>query len=69
VALATDMIRREGLTIVIGAQDSDKMSSVVRETLEILAPGAAFLEMPDDEIWTFPDLRYFTSLHVAPLFK
>ena len=45
------------------------MSNVVRETLEILVPGTPFLEVPDNEIWTFSDLRYITPLHVPPLFK
>jgi len=69
VALAADLIGAANLTVVTGTFGSPKMRAVVRDTIEQLAPGAAVLEHPDEEIWQFDDLHYVTPPHVPPLFK
>lgn len=53
--------------IVIGPQFAPKMRAIVRETLDILAPGLTVLEHPDNEVWTFAALHYVTPQHIPPL--
>jgi capsular polysaccharide biosynthesis protein len=45
------------------------LQAIVRETLEILAPGVAVIEHPDDEAWRFAELHYVSPVHIPPLFK
>jgi capsular polysaccharide biosynthesis protein len=45
------------------------LQAIVRETLEILAPGVAVIEHPDDEAWRFTELHYVSPVHIPPLFK
>jgi capsular polysaccharide biosynthesis protein len=53
--------------IIIGPQDSPKMRAIVRETLDILAPGLTVIEQPDSEVWTVAALHYVTPQHIPPL--
>jgi hypothetical protein len=53
--------------IVIGPQFAPKMRAIVRETLDILAPGLTVLEHPDNEVWSFAALHYVTPQHIPPL--
>jgi hypothetical protein len=53
--------------IIIGPQEAPKMRAVVRETLDILAPGLTVIEQPDNEVWTFAALHYVTPQHIPPL--
>jgi capsular polysaccharide biosynthesis protein len=54
--------------IVTGRYDGG-LQAIVRETLEILAPGVAVIEHPDDEAWRFAELHYVSPVHIPPLFK
>jgi capsular polysaccharide biosynthesis protein len=54
--------------IVTGRYDGG-IRAIVRETLEILAPGVAVIEHPDDQAWRFAELHYVSPVHIPPLFK
>jgi capsular polysaccharide biosynthesis protein len=69
VALAAQLIKSERLTVVVGQFGGPKIRAVVMDTIQQLAPGAAVLEHPDDEIWQFDNLQYVSPPHVPPLFK
>lgn len=69
LASCTEIIRERGLTLVIGACESDGMRKVMTDTVERIIPGVEILFHPDDEAWSFTDLYYVAPLHVPPLFK
>lgn len=68
LALCAEAVAAQGLTLVIGTYEG-VMRAIVMETIAKLAPGAAILEHPDDEIWRFDELHYVTPPHAPPLFN
>jgi hypothetical protein len=57
------------LQLVVGKENDEGLRRTMRELLGMLAPGAAVLEHPDDELWQFADLHYITPIHVPPACK
>ena len=55
--------------IIVGAHEDPKMRAIMRETLDILAPGRPVVEQPDHEVWTFAALHYVTPQQHVPLSK
>jgi capsular polysaccharide biosynthesis protein len=55
--------------IIIGAHQSAKMQAIVREAVDILAPGMQVIEQPDHEVWTVSALHYVTPQQIPPLTK
>jgi capsular polysaccharide biosynthesis protein len=64
LALGAGLTLPPGWQLAIGRQDSPAMQRIVRQTLDIVAPGVDIIELPDDEIWRFSDLHYVTPIHV-----
>jgi capsular polysaccharide biosynthesis protein len=69
IAMASSLGLTDGMSIVIGRYDNPAMEKVVRCTLEEFAWRSEVLIHPDEEVWEFDSLWYFTPLHVPPLFK
>lgn len=69
LALLPKLNLPEGCQIIIGRHEDPKMRAIMRETLDILAPGLPVFEQPDDEIWTVPQLHYVTPQQISPLVK
>jgi capsular polysaccharide biosynthesis protein len=55
--------------LIVGPHEDAKMRAIMRETLDILAPGRPVIEQPDDEVWTVASLHYVTPPHIPPLTK
>jgi capsular polysaccharide biosynthesis protein len=68
LSLASQLTMPADWQIVIGPYDGGVLG-IVRETLEILAPGIPVVEQPDNQVWRFAELRYVTPVHIPPLFK
>lgn len=68
LALGAGLTLPPGWQLAIGRQDGP-MQHIVRQTLEMIAPGVEVIELPDDEIWRFSDLHYVTPIHVPLRFK
>lgn len=68
LALADRLDLPAGWQIVTGRHHG-LMQAIVRETLELLAPGVDVVDHPDDEVWRFAELHYVSPVHIPPLFK
>ena len=68
LALADRFDLPAGWQIVTGRHHGF-MQAIVRETLDLLASGVDVVEHPDDEVWRFAELHYFSPVHIPPLFK
>jgi capsular polysaccharide biosynthesis protein len=55
--------------IIIGAHEVPKMRAIMREALDMLAPGIPVIEQPDDETWSVDTLLYVTPPQISPLTK
>jgi len=64
LAIGAGLTMPPGWQIAIGRQEGLAVQRIVRETLDILAPGIDVVELPDDEVWRFSDLHYVTPIHV-----
>lgn len=69
LALAWKMNLPPNWQIVVGDLNGSAMHSVLRQTLEILAPGIDVVEHRDGEIWKFKELHYISPVSIPPLFK
>jgi capsular polysaccharide biosynthesis protein len=69
LALVVDRLRDHEFQIVIGKQTDPGMRRIVRETLDILAPGVPIVEHDDSDAVTFSRLYYITPVSISPLFK
>ena len=69
IALASSLGLTDRMSIVIGCYENPAMEKVVRCTLQEFAWRSEILIHPDEEVWEFDTLWYFTPLHVPPLFK
>lgn len=68
LALGTGLTMPSSWQLAIGRQDGP-MREIVRQTLDIVAPGVTVIELPDDEIWRFSELHYVSPIHVPLRFK
>jgi len=64
LALAGGLTLPPGWQLAIGRQDGPAMQEIVRQTLDILAPGTDVVELPDNEVWRFSELHYLSPVHV-----
>ncbi len=55
--------------LVIGKEDDAALRRSMLDLIEMVAPGAAILEQPDDEIWRFSALHYITPVYIPPICK
>jgi capsular polysaccharide biosynthesis protein len=69
LALASGLAMPSGWQIAIARQQSPELRRVVRETLDIVAPGIEVVEHPDDETWRYADLHYVSPIHDPTAFK
>jgi capsular polysaccharide biosynthesis protein len=69
LAMISALRMPSGWHIIIGAHENPAMRTVMRETIDVVAPNIPVLEHPDNENWTFSSLDYVTPVHVPPLFK
>lgn len=58
-----------GWQLAVGRQETAAMQQVVRQTLDIVAPGVEIIECPDNETWQFSELHYVSPIHVPLRFK
>ena len=64
LALSAGLTLPPGWQLAVGQQGSPAMQQIVRQTLDLVAPGVTVIELPDSEIWRFSDLHYVSPVHV-----
>jgi len=69
LALGAGLTLPPGWQIAVGRQDGPAMQTIIRQTLDMIAPGIAVIELPDDAIWRFSDLHYVSPVHVPLKFQ
>jgi capsular polysaccharide biosynthesis protein len=64
LALGAGLTLPPGWQLAIGQQESPAMQEIVRQTLELVAPGVPVIELPGQDIWRFSELHYVSPIHV-----
>lgn len=52
--------------IIVGRVEDPALRAVMRDTLDILAPGMTIIEHPDHEVWQVSTLYYLPPPHISP---
>ena len=69
LALASGLSLPPDWQLAIARQHSSALQRIVRETLDIVAPGIDVVEHPDEEIWRYSDLHYVSPIHDPVSYK
>ena len=69
LALVSGLTLPPDWQLAIARQPSPALQRIVRETLDMIAPGIDVVEHPDEEIWRYSDLHYVSPIHDPVSYK